>query len=218
MKKNSPISLMQLALLAGLAVVTLLGFIMIPATAAVPIHWGVNGTPDAFWPRNYALAVLPVIALAMLCLNLIAGRRRSAQNGRHVARAAITAALIICLAIQGGVVMTALGRNIDMLQLVALAEAVLMVLIGNALPKSQPNRYAGLRLPWTLADPLIWQATHRLAGKLMIVFAVVLVIVAFVVPAGPWLVAALVACVAVPMLAASVISYRWSRHPERSNG
>ena len=118
MQKNSPISLMQMVLLAGLCAVTVIGFVKIPESAAVPIHWNVNGIADAFWPRNYALMVLPVIAFAMLCLNLVAGRRRGAQNGRHVARAAITASLVICLAIQSGVVMTALGRNIEMLQLV----------------------------------------------------------------------------------------------------
>ncbi|MEJ2036936.1 MAG: SdpI family protein [Maritimibacter sp.] len=40
-------------------------------------------------------------------------------------------------------------------------------MIGNAMPKSRPGFFVGIRTPWTLSDTDNWVATHRLAGRLM---------------------------------------------------
>lgn len=145
MRKTDSVTLTQILLLAAIAAITIFGLIEIPALTALPVHWNVRGEVDAYWQRNYALAVPPCVALATMLLNILVAHRRAAANGRHIARAAITASLIICLAIQSGIVMTAPDRNIDMPQIVTLAVALLLALVGNAMPKSRANAFAGLR-------------------------------------------------------------------------
>ncbi len=36
---------------------------------------------------------------------------------------------------------------------------------------TRPNRWSGLRLPWTLADAEIWNRANRVAGYLMALYA-----------------------------------------------
>ena len=42
---------------------------------------------------------------------------------------------------------------------------VVMILVGNFLPRVRPNYFAGLRTPWTLASETVWRRSNRLAGK-----------------------------------------------------
>jgi uncharacterized membrane protein len=39
-------------------------------------------------------------------------------------------------------------------------------LIGNVLGKVKRNFWMGVRTPWTLADPVVWDGTHRVAAWL----------------------------------------------------
>jgi len=49
----------------------------------------------------------------------------------------------------------------------------MLMLMGNIMPKMQPNGLAGIRLPW-LRDPMVWRKTQRLGGILLIVGGLVL--------------------------------------------
>ena len=112
--------------------------------------------------------------------------------------------------IEVATVLLGLGYAVGIAQVIAVAMAMLLLVLGNALPKSQPNSYAGIRIPTTLRDPANWQATHRLGGTLSILGGLVLLAAAFLVPASSlffWL----LGCVFVPMLAATLYSLVYAR-------
>jgi uncharacterized membrane protein len=44
----------------------------------------------------------------------------------------------------------------------------LLIAIGNALPKSRPGFFIGIRTPWSLIDEDNWVATHRVGSRTMI--------------------------------------------------
>ena len=44
--------------------------------------------------------------------------------------------------------------------------AILFLLMGNYSTVLAPNRDMGLKISWTLEDPVIWRKTHRLLGRL----------------------------------------------------
>ncbi|WP_164125602.1 SdpI family protein, partial [Stenotrophomonas maltophilia] len=73
----------------------------------------------------------------------------------------------LALAIQAGVVLIGAGYPDLMVRIISLGIGVMLILLGNVLPKTQPNRLAGLRLPWAGTDPAEWRATQRLTGILM---------------------------------------------------
>jgi uncharacterized membrane protein len=65
--------------------------------------------------------------------------------------------------------------------LVAMMGA-LLVALGTAMPHLQPNRWAGIRTPWTLSDEVNWKLTHRFAMWSMGVGGVIAMIAAFALP------------------------------------
>ena len=57
---------------------------------------------------------------------------------------------------------------------------VVMIVIGNYLPKTRRNYIIGIRLPWTLENDENWSKTHRLAGKIWVLGGLLLFLNAFV--------------------------------------
>jgi uncharacterized membrane protein len=42
---------------------------------------------------------------------------------------------------------------------------VLLLVLGNVLPRVRSNWWMGVRTPWTLSSERVWRSTHRLAGR-----------------------------------------------------
>ena len=57
---------------------------------------------------------------------------------------------------------------------------IVMIVIGNYLPKTHRNYIIGIRLPWTLENDENWRKTHRLAGKLWVLGGLLLFLNSFV--------------------------------------
>ena len=85
--------------------------------------------------------------------------------------------------------------------------AALLVVVGLALPRSRPNVYAGIRLPWTMRDPANWRATHRLAGVLFVIAGLGLGVLAILRPDPTSLLAGLAAALIVPTLVGGIYSF-----------
>lgn len=201
-------------LLAVFAIVTILGFFLIPADAIFPVHWGPSGVADGFMERDGALLMMATIVVVLLIAFTLAASflpKGQTESGRHVVRVIVPAMLALFLAIQTGTVLIGKGQEVDMVRIITLAMALLLVVLGNVMPKTQPNAYAGLRLPWTMADAKNWQATHRLTGLLTLLAGLALALVALLGASPMILILALLTAVFVPLLVGSIYSYRLSQ-------
>lgn len=198
----------RLVLLLGLSAAVLVGFALIPAAAQLPVHWNMVGEPDRFLPRDFALLIPPAL-LAVVWLVLVGIQRLLAPERREAAAAIMSATLtaltLLFTVMTMATVAIGLGYDVGIIRLVAGAMAVLLIVLGNALPKSRPNAVAGIRIPTTLADPANWHATHRLTGMLAIVGGVILLAAAFLVPQS-LLLWWLLACVLLPIAIGVIFS------------
>ena len=204
---------LRLALLAALAVTVVAGFGLVPPGLQLPVHWGITGEADGFLPRDLALLV-PVAIVALVWAIFLAvarfARPADVEAGRYVTGVALTALTAIFLAIEVMMVLIGVGAPVNVVQGIAVAMGLLLLVLGNAMPKSQPNSFAGIRMPTTLRDPANWQATHRLGGVLAIIGGLVLLVAALVAPRNQ-LVFWLIGCVLLPMLIATVYSLLYAR-------
>lgn len=199
---------LKLLLLAALAAAVIVGFLVIPAGTSLPVHWNIAGEPDGYLPREWAL-LIPVATTALvwgifLAVNRYA-RASDREAGAYVVSVAITALTALMVALAVMTVLIGVGLATNMVQVLAVGLAVLLLVLGNAMPKSRPNAFAGIRMPSTLHSEANWAATHRLGGWLMLAGGLVLLVAAFLVPA-PVLIWWLIGCILVPMLAASAYS------------
>lgn len=203
----SPLALVFLVLTA---LVTAAGFVLVPAGITMPVHWGVSGEADAFASREVAL-LLPLVLLVLVwALFLGIGRfapGQQVERSRAMSRAVLVMISALFFAIAAVLVLLGMGVAVSMVQVIALGVGLLLVVLGNAMPKSQPNGIAGLRIPSTLADAVNWQQTHRLTGRLMLLGGLLLVAAALIMPAQV-LIWAVLACVLVPIAVGITYSKR----------
>jgi uncharacterized membrane protein len=134
------------------------------------------------------------------------GARGRAESGAHVLRAAFTAILVLALGIEAAIVLIGAGYPVSMVQIICFCLAALVLIIGNAMPKSQPNSFAGIRIRSTLNDPANWQATHRVTGALMMLSAAVIAITALFIPPSIPLLAVVIAAILGPMVIGTIYS------------
>lgn len=204
------LSRINIVLWAALLAVTLGGYLLIPSGSWLPVHWGPSGEPDAFWPRDLALLMPALIGIATTMVFWAAGHfasPRELEASRHTWRTVVPALTGLFLTIQSGIVLIGLGYPDLMVRMICVAIGVMLVLLGNIMPKMQPNGLAGIRLPW-LGDAVVWQKTQRLGGMLFVAGGLVLLACVAFLGEAMYLIAALLLVLLVPLIGTTIYSYR----------
>ena len=214
MKKNETLNLTNRILLAGLAIGTVVSFVFVPLDQMIPIHWDITGRPDNWAPAPLAL-LIPAIIAAVVIGSLRLMRRGSLtkdfEAGRHLISAAISIALLIALAVLASSALIGLGHELDMPRMVTGLVGAVLLILGNYMPKSQPNRVAGVRVPWTLRDPANWALVNRRSGQWLMIGGALSVLAALFGLPAPVLAIIAMAAVIVPLSAGTIYSYMLSR-------
>lgn len=60
--------------------------------------------------------------------------------------------------------------------LLLILVAILLIVLGNYLPKCRSSYTIGIRTPWTLNDEENWRKTHKFAGKIFIIVGILFLI------------------------------------------
>ena len=140
-------SRINLALVASLAGVAFSGYLLAPAERQFPIHWRPRGEADAFWPRNTALLLAPAVVAVLSVLFAFIGNRAGAEQIASSKRAFAMLIIImtgLMLAIQSSAVLIRLGYPDQAVRVITLSLGVMLILLGNVTPKTQPNAIAGV--------------------------------------------------------------------------
>jgi len=204
----TPLNIILVLLLLA-AVVS--GFILVPPGTRLPVHWGFSGTPNRYLPRDQALLLSPLIGIAVAALLIFVRRSGNPDASRSAVAVGVPATLGLFLVIETATVMVGAGMAVDMVRIIVLALGAMFVVIGNVLPKTQPTRIAGIRLPWTLRDPANWQATNRLGGWLMLLGGIVMVVAALLTGNPGVLLAIAIGVAALSSIIPALFSWRLSR-------
>ena len=115
-----------------------------------------------------------------------------------------------------GIVLTESLRpgTLNVGKLVMVMVCLLMVWLGCVLGKVKPNWFMGIRTPWALSDPDVWNKTHRLGGWVFFLVGLINIPVALLCPekvcAAVFFIALMAGCVLV-----YVMSYRWYKVKNR---
>lgn len=137
----------------------------------MPIHWNMSGEPDNFATKPFTVFGLPLI---LAFFHLICHIGASFDKRRSNYSKAIEAmtywfipalSLILCPM----TLLASKGVDVKIEVIVPCLVGLMLVFIGNYLPKCKQNSTMGIRIPWTLESEENWNKTHRLAGRLWII-------------------------------------------------
>ena len=147
-------------------VVAIVGIVIMPDT--IPTHFGPSGAPDD-WGSKYTVLMYPGILLltsilAVPMIKMDPKKKNYERFSKYYYDFFFVFALFFT-AMEIANVAIAVGVDVNMGTVACFMAGVLMVFIGNMMPKIKQNYFFGIRTPWALNDEENWFKTHRMGGK-----------------------------------------------------
>ena len=160
----------------------------------VPTHWGVDGAADGWDSKGSTIfmgAIMPVLMLALFFAVPHFDPRGESFNRFKGVYQGFSAAFTVFMVVVAWITpLSALGflpaEGGSFVNIIVFGFLGLMLVgLGVAMPRIEPNYTFGVRVPWALADPENWRRTHRFAGPVFVAMGVVTVASAFLSSAAP---------------------------------
>lgn len=202
-------ALLVLSFLATLPVIPML-------PAQIPTHWNIQGEVDNMGSKYVAIltGALPVLIYGLLTVIPRIDPGRANYEIHKKAYSVLRVGISLFLVFIHWIAMAyALGVGVSISFLVPTGVGILFMIIGNFMTQIRHNYFFGIRLPWTLADEVVWRKTHRLGGYMFTAAGILTVISGFISPSLTFVV--LMGSVTVIVLGTALYSYLVyrGRHP-----
>lgn len=179
----------------------------------IPMHWAMDGTVT-YHPRHELFLMCGMGLLFALLFDLLP--RIDPRRGNYQRFGTYYDGF--CVVIQffllsmTAVILTESFRpgSVSVSTVVRLGVGLLLIFIGNMMPKFKSNFYCGIKTPWTLSSEEVWRKTHRLGGKCFFAAGLVMAL-SILLPAPRTAFNLSIAAVLLAALAPGVMSYVWWR-------
>ena len=172
-----------------------------------PTHFNAAGEVDGWSSKAFGVFGLPLILVAFQWLCVV-GSLKMDPKAENLQGKMFSLVLwiipVLSVVMNALVYCTAMGMDMKVQVIVPLLVGLLLVIIGNWLPKCKPTWTLGIKLPWTLADEDNWNHTHRFAGPIWVAGGMVIMLCALIGGALLWVMPAALAAM---VLAPTVYSY-----------
>ena len=165
--------------------------ILLPALAGVilwnrlpekmPSHWNMAGEIDGWSSKPFAVFGLPLILLAAqwLCLLGTTADPKKENHSDKVLQLIIWIIPVLSVVLHVLTYAAALGHRVRMEMIMPALVGLVLVIVGNYLPKCKQNYTIGIKIPWTLSSEENWNRTHRMAGRLWVACGLVCMLTGF---------------------------------------
>ncbi len=147
----------------------------------IPVHWNMAGEPDNFAPKPFAVFGLPLIlvVLHLVCHIGAAADKRRANYSKALNAMTYWFIPALSLILCPMTLLASKGVDVKIEVIIPCLIGLMLVFVGNFLPKCKQNSTMGIKIPWTLKSEENWNKTHRLAGKLWIAGGIISIICTF---------------------------------------
>lgn len=217
----------SLAILAGMVAIAIWATGQLPADN-IPVHWGIDGTADRYSDRTEAtflLWMMPAAAAFTACVLAvmikISPMRDNLLRGSKAYMATWYTTMILLFMVQAGIAWSMVQSassdydSTPMVRMIMAGVSVMIIVIGNYLPKTRLNFIIGIKTPWTLTSDYTWEKTHKLAGKLMMI-AGILSLAGALFAQGIWLVIVMSGSIMMAAMISAIYSYFvWRGAPDK---
>ena len=164
MKKNKTLGFLFLLMVS----VNMILFPYLPTH--IPSHWNFNGQIDQYSGRWFIF--FPVALLVILKLIFESCRRfdPKKENYQRFQKSFEQLQIALFLFMFGMWIITLVAcfhsQLINISAIMSIIISLILMYLGNIMPKIKSNYFIGIRTPWTIEHEEVWYHTHRFAGKL----------------------------------------------------
>ena len=199
------------------------GLFLTIAPDRIPAHYNARGEVDR-WGSKYEYLLLPAISLISGGLLPLVGRYE-AKKGRGDNEKIVGWLTVWMLIVFNALWIFFMAKAVDpdtavkgltgfSAKGICILLMVLLIVLGNQMPKVSRNSALGLRTKWSMADDVCWQKSQRFGGFLIVSTGIVGAAAVSIAPVA-WSGYLVIGMVLVMTCAASIGSYRIYRkeHP-----
>lgn len=188
---------------------------------SVPIHWNAQGQVDNYGSKAMAAFIFFLPLLLALMFQFLPKIDPKKQNYVKFQKYYDIFAIffIAFFVVVNGVMLTETLKpgTLSIGLVISIGVSLMLIVLGNMMGKIKHNYFMGIKTPWTLADPDVWNKTHRVGGIMWVVIGILALITSFistVIFSVILLVGALGSTVVL-----YILSYVWfkKRHPDENN-
>ena len=182
-------------------------------------HWGFNGQANGWSSREFHCLFFPALLAALYGLfNLMP--KFDPHSDHYVEFSNVylimrTAILFVLFVVFAAATFSNLGYAINIGTTVAGVIGLLMIVLGNYFGKLKRNFFIGIRTPWTLSSDNVWNKTHRLGGRLFMIWGLGLVFAPWLAPTFAFII--LLGGLVIVMTWISIYSYLFYREEKKNN-
>lgn len=139
-------------------------------------HWNMVGEVNGYMSKFWGVFLLPMILVGLFGLyHLIPAidpLRKNLESFRRYYNLFWIFLFLFLSYIFGLTLIWNLGYHFSFSVPLTPAFSLLWFFLGLVLPKSKRNWFFGIRTPWTLANDVVWEKTHRVGGKFFMITAI----------------------------------------------
>jgi len=145
-------------------------------------HWDFEGNANGWTSRAFTVFGIPLVLLAlhMVCLLVTESGVNSCGQNPKLKRIMYGVVPVVSLLLCVTIYPSALGMKLPMQTMALLFLGVMLLIIGNYMPKCTMNKWMGIRVPWTYRSEANWHATHRFASRVYVAMGLVCLCCAFI--------------------------------------
>lgn len=168
---------------------------------SIATHFGPDNAADGWSSKPFAVFAIPGIMLALhwLCLFATAADPKSDKIGKKALTIVYWILPLVSLCVMSFTYANALGVSVNVGFWCCLMAGILLIVLGNYMPKARQNYTFGIKTPWALEDEENWNKSNRLAAWLAIFAGLILIVNAFILSI-PVLIATVIIFGGVPVL------------------
>ena len=137
---------------------------------SVPSHWNEKGEVDGYSSRGFGTLFMPLmilgIGLMLLYIPNLDPLKANVDKFRPAYHWIILGFCAFFTYLHGLTLAAGLGWKFDMNTMIMPAFGLLFIGLGFMLDRAKQNWFIGIRTPWTLSSPTVWEKTHRTSGLL----------------------------------------------------
>ena len=137
--------------------------------AQVPMHWDFGGGVQSGdkWQLWIVAAMAPLFAAMFYFLPRLDPKNSNYRKFTASYIGLQTVIMLFLTAVLGICITEGLRPGtVDVPTVVCLLVSLMMVYLGNVMPRFRMNWYCGVKNPWTLSSEAVWTRTHRIAGRM----------------------------------------------------
>lgn len=162
-------------------------FIALSPATTVPTHYNINGVADAYsskWTFLWFQLIPLVFSVIIVSISyLVKYDKIKSKNIKYINRVLFSLEIFFIVFLWF-IMIPALNMTENMSSgldaFILISFGAILIIWSNMFPKIKQNSFIGIRTASTLKNEKIWRKTHRLAGYLGVIGAVIMIVFAIV--------------------------------------